>query len=343
MSLAVTTPAPNHRVLSGQQRVAALLLTMGQGAAKKVLQYFDPEEVKAVTKAAASLGQITTMQIEDLVEEFADGLAHGTDLVGNSSEIQKLLTGILPDEQVTDLMEELRGNANRSIWERISSVSETAIATYLVKEHPQTAALILSKVKPTCAAKVISQLPADVRSSVTRRMLTLKPIIEETMKNIEAALQENFVTSFSKDAGSDTHAKMATIINKMERGHMEDVLADLASVRPRSAEILKGMLFTFDDVIKLSPKDRTTLFDQIQPDRVSVALKGAPDELRQVILGSLASRVRRMVEHDITTQDAVSARDVTDARRVITDLALEMANRGEIVVQSESDLEVSRY
>lgn len=342
MSLA---PLPPHgmRILNGRQRVAALLLTMGPSAAQKVLPFFGQDEIRAISKAGANLGQISTSQIEDLVDEFSEGFSNGTDLVGNPSEIQKLLAAALPEDQVASLMDEVQGNANRSIWERISAVSEVAIAAYLLKEHPQTAALILSKLRPTAAARVISQLPADVRSSVSRRMISMKPITEETMRNIEAALHENFVTNFSKDAGSETHAKMASIINKMDRDHQDVVLAEIASHKPKSAEILKSMLFTFDDITKLSVADRTALFDQIPADRTAVALKGCKEELREAILSALALRVRKMVEHEVESLGAIAARDVTDARRSITDMALEMAHRGEITIQSENDADKPVY
>jgi flagellar motor switch protein FliG len=206
-----------------------------------------------------------------------------------------------------------------------------------MKEHPQTAALILSKVKPSCAAKVMTQLPQPLRNNLMRRMLSMKPIVDETMKNIEKTLHEDFMANFSKNAGSDTHAKIADIINKMERDHMEDVLSSLSSVRPKSAEILRGLLFTFDDIVKLTPRDRTTLFDQVPPDRVVLALKGTNDEFRKVVLSALSSRVRRMIEHELNSKEPSAHRDIAEARRTITDLALEMAGRGEIVINSETE------
>ncbi|MGO4573387.1 flagellar motor switch protein FliG [Microvirga sp. 2TAF3] len=343
MSIGISSRTPGPKVLKGPERVAALLLAMGKPAASKVLKHFNSDEIRLVTKSAALLGQVTTNQIEALVDEFASNFSNGTDLVGNASEIEKLLSGILPPDQVSDIMNEVIGNANRNIWDRISSVSENVIAAYLMKEHPQTAALILSKVRPSCAAKVMAQMPQKLRNSLMRRMLSMKPVVDETMKNIEATLHEDFMTNFSKNAGADSHAKMADIINKMERDHMEDVLTDLAAVRPKSAEILKSLLFTFDDIIKLAPRDRTMLFDQIQTDRVVLALKGTGEEFRKIVLSALSSRVRRMVEHELGGKDPVPHRDVIEARRAITDAALEMAARGEIVINSENEDEASVY
>ncbi|MBM1169528.1 flagellar motor switch protein FliG [Microvirga arabica] len=329
--------ANGSKVLKGPERVATLLFAMGKPAASRVLKHFSEEEIRLVTKSAAQLGPVSPTQIEQLVEEFASNFTDGADLIGGASHIEKLLTGILSPEQIASIMSEVVGNANRSIWERISTVSESAIASYLMKEHPQTAALILSKVKPSCAAKVMAQLPQPLRNNLMRRMLSMKPIVDETMKNIEKTLHEDFMANFSKNAGADTHAKIADIINKMERDHMEDVLTNLSTVRPKSAEILRGLLFTFDDIVKLTPKDRTTLFDQVPPDRVVLALKGTNDEFRKVVLSALSSRVRRMIEHELNSKEPSAHRDIAEARRTITDLALEMAGRGEIVINSDSE------
>ena len=329
--------ASGTKVLKGPERVATLLFAMGKPAASKILRHFSEEEIRLVTKSAAQLGPVSPSQIEQLVEEFASNFSDGADLIGGAAHIEKLLTGILSPEQISNIMSEVVGNANRSIWERISTVSESAIASYLMKEHPQTAALILSRVKPSCAAKIMTQLPQPLRNNLMRRMLSMKPIVDETMKNIEKTLHDDFMANFSKNAGADTHAKIADIINKMERDHMEDVLSSLSAVRPKSAEILRGLLFTFDDIVKLTPRDRTTLFDQVPPDRVVLALKGTNEEFRKVVLSALSSRVRRMIEHELNSKEPSAHRDIAEARRTITDLALEMAGRGEIVINSEAE------
>lgn len=329
--------ANGAKAMKGPERVATLLLAMGKPSANRILRHFSEDEIRLVTKSAAQLGPVSPSQIETLVDEFASNFSTGADVVGSVAHIEKLLSGILSPEQIADILSDVAGSANRSIWERISTVSESAIASYLLKEHPQTAALILTKVKPSCAAKVMAQLPQPLRNNLMRRMLSMKPIVDETMKNIEKTLHEDFMTNFSKNAGSDTHAKIADIINKMEREHMEDVLNSLSTVRPKSAEILRGLLFTFDDIVKLTPRDRTTLFDQVPPDRVVLALKGTTEEFRKVVLTALSSRVRRMIEHELSSKEPSPHRDIAEARRSITDLALDMAGRGEIVINSEAD------
>ena len=167
--------------LRGSDKVAALLLAMGRELSGGVLKEFDPEEIKVVTRAAAELKPISTPELESIIEEFAQHFSTGPNIFGTVGELEKLLNGVLPPEQITDIISEVLGNKTKSVWERISLVSESLLANYLLKEHPQTAALVLSKVKPACAARVMSQLPSEIRHDLMRRMLSLKPVVEEAM------------------------------------------------------------------------------------------------------------------------------------------------------------------
>ena len=157
------------------------------------------------------------------------------------------------------------------------------------------------------------------------------------MQVIERTVHEDFMMNFSRNAGADPHARMADIINKMDRDAMETVLASLANTRPKSAEILKGLLFTFDDIVKLTPRARTALFDQVPTDKLVMALKGTDPDFREIILQSLGARVRRMVEQEMAGSEPAPAKDVMEARRTVTDLALDMAGRGEIEISSGTE------
>ncbi|GLK70071.1 flagellar motor switch protein FliG [Ancylobacter dichloromethanicus] len=327
------------RPLQGSDRVAALLMAMGRPVAARLMKHFEPEEIKAITRTIAEMRPVSTGQVELAIEEFATQFVAGAHIGGSPGDVERLLDGVLPPEQIAALMTDVLGAANHSIWDRISGVAEATIAAYILKEHPQIGALLLSKVKPSCAAKVLGHLPEEMRNGVMRRMLVFKPIVDETMHIIEHTIHEEFMVNLARNSGADTHARIADIINKMERDDMENVLASLAATRPKSAEILKGLLFTFDDIISLPPRARTALFDQVPNDRTVMALKGTSPDFREVILQSLGSRVRRMVEQELGSSEPASHRDVHEARRAITDLALEMAGRGEIELNSGNEEE----
>lgn len=326
-------PAPvatRARPLSEQEKVATLLMTMTKDSAATVMRHLSPDEIRTITHAMAELRPVDVTQIEQVVDEFVDAFGGGTAITGDADAVRRLLSGVLPDEQIADMIAEMEGRVNQSIWDRLSSISETSLTPYLLNEHPQTTALVLSKLHPVTSAKVMSELPKDLRDNVARRMLTCKAVVDDALKIVEKALHEDFMVNLSLKMGNDSHARMADIINKMELDQMENVLEGLTQTHPKSAEILRSLLFTFDDIVKLNPRSLTTLFDAIDNDQLVTALKGTDAGFRNKVLSCLASRTRRMVEQELATGEPVTQRELGEARRKITDLALSMGQRGEI-------------
>jgi len=335
--LAQSTNSQSERTLKGPNKVAALFLAMGKPAAAKLLKHFDADELKLITRSVADLGSIPIPVLENIIEEFAQQFVSGVDLLGSPTEVEQLLAGILSPEQIADIMADVKGNSNHAMWDRLSSISETVFATYLSREHPQTAAFILSKVVPTCAAKVMGQLPRDLRNELMRRMVGIASVTEPAMRIVQSQLAEDLLLNLSRQNGNDHNARMADIINKMEKEQMEDVLQSLAASRPKAAETLRGLLFTFDDITKLQPKARMVLFDKIPTELVVLALKGTDSAFRDAILSSLAARARRIVDAELASGGPASHRDVIKARRMIADTALELAEAGEIELNSSED------
>lgn len=332
-----TSSGPSPRFLKGPERVAALLLAMGKPLAGRLLKHFDVDELKQITRSVAELGVVPVPTLELLVEDFAGQFANGVDLLGSPNEVEQMLDGVLSPEQIADVMSDVTGNSNEAMWERLSNVPEAIFGNYLVKEHPQTAALILSKVSPACAAKVMGQFSRDLRNEMMRRMLSIAPITEAAVRIIQGQLQEDLLSNLSRQSGNEQNVRIANIINKMERDQMEDVMQSLAAARPKAAEVLRGLMFTFDDIIKLQPKARSVLFDKIPTELVVLALKGTDTGFRDSILSSLATRARRIVDSELASGGPALQRDVLRARRMIADTALELSGNGEIDLNSSED------
>ncbi|MFN3673576.1 MAG: flagellar motor switch protein FliG [Bosea sp. (in: a-proteobacteria)] len=332
---AIAAPRPPH--LGGAGKAAALVLAMGKPLAGRMLKHLDPGEVRILMRRAAELGTVTPAHVASLVEEFGERFAQGANLVGSPGEVQKLLAGMLPQDEITEIIGETAEAANRSIWDRISQMPENALAGYLAREHPQTVAFVLSKLRPACASRVMTQWPAEQRHQIMRRMLNLKPVADRPGAIVEKVLYEGFTLNLARNKGADTHARMADILNKMDSEAMEEALGSLQRIRPESAEMLKGLLFTFEDIVKLSARARMTIFDQVPTDRLVLALKGTDATFRDQILSSLAARARRIVQQDLKSSEPALQREVVEARRAITDIALEMASRGEIELNPDRE------
>jgi flagellar motor switch protein FliG len=336
MTSALTTPAT--RSLNGPEKVAALLLSVDKFVAQRVLKHFDQNELRQITKYAAGLGSVPASAIEPLIDDFIAELANGGgDLRGTAGEAEQLITGVVPPEQVAEIMSDVLGASNGRVWDRVASAPEAAFFEFVAKEHPQTVALILSRVDPTRAAKTLGGFDERFRDEVVRRMLASRPVSDDALRLLEAALQEGLLQNSEHAASAAKNAKLASIINKMEREQAEDALRNLAERRPREAEALKGMLFNFEDIDRLNVRARMILFDTVPTDRVVVALRGAEADLRDFILAALSTRMRRMVESELATGASPPRRDILDARRQIADTVLRLAEQGKIDLSSPAE------
>ena len=313
----------------GCEKAAALLLAMGKPAAAQLLRHFDEAELKLVTRAAAKLGSISIAEMEALVEEFAAEFTVGPNVRGTPREVENLLTGVLPPEQVSEVMSDLVGKPPGAVWEKIEAAPENSLKSLIEREHPQIAAVILSKVNSACAAMILGRLPQDLRNQVMRRMLSTRPVPEIAQRILDSALHEDLLAQASA-SGGETQARVAKVMNKMERDLTDEMLRSLEETRPAEARALKGLLFSFAEIVKLAPKARMILFDQIPAEKIVLALSGTNPEFRDVVLSSLASRARRMAEAELNDREAAPPRDVAEAQRAIANTALELAGRGEI-------------
>jgi flagellar motor switch protein FliG len=323
------------RKLSGREKVAALLLAMGKPLAARILKHFDEEEIKQLAKSAAELGTVPRRMLDQIVEEFTGDLSVGSDLRGSIGEAERLLSGVVPQEQLAEIMQDVRGDHTGAVWPRLSQMSELPVSQFLAREHPQVAAFVLSKAAPPLAAAVLETLPSDLRNELMRRMLTMKLVMDHPLKILEVALSEELLRKAARNSGQDVHARIADIINRMKREHMDEVFEVLNEYRPKEAEKVKALLFTFDDLVKLTPEAVQKVFEQIPPERVILALQGADQTLTELILSSLGARNRRMIEQELQGGGNAAPKDVQKARRAVADLVLEMSQRGQIDLHPE--------
>jgi flagellar motor switch protein FliG len=252
--------------------------------------------------------------------------------LGNAGEAEQLLNGALPPEQVADILSDVLGSSNSGLWEKLANTSEAALAAYVEKEHPQTAAFILSRLDTACAAKVVALLARDLRNELLIRMIAPEQVPAEALRVVESALQEDLLKNTAGAAGADSRARIADIVNRLEPTDVEDVIQSITVTQPKDAAILKKMLFTFDDLVNLSNRARAVLFDNVPTETVVMALRGTEAPFRDAVLSSMASRARRLVESELSNGATPPQRDITKARRAIAELVLKMVQRNEIEI-----------
>jgi flagellar motor switch protein FliG len=332
MASSAQSPAIAYsRPISGAEKVAILLLALERSLASQLLYKFDQHDIAIIRAASEQLEPITADDLVGLVEEFAQRFMQGSGLVGNTGEIRQLLDSALESSAARN--DEPR--PGRPVWEAITELDEDKIVTFLLAEHPQTATYILSRAGPQFAAIILCRLPVENRNDLVRRMVNLKPVSESPAACIESCITRGLLGDDGSAAANEARSRLANIINMMDNEEKNQVIDKLLEEKPAEAEDVKRRLFSFEDIEAMPHKARLTLFDAAATDVVTTALAGVEDPLREMILSSLSSRTRRMVEAELKNAGDLDAAQIKDARRTIAATALQLAERGEIELRAE--------
>src|SRR5262250_591591 len=332
---------PKAKPLSGPKRAAILMLALGEQYGGKVWSLLDDDEVRELSIHMSTLGTVEADVVEDLLLEFVSRMSASGALMGNFDATERLLQQYLPSERVSGIMDEIRGPAGRNMWEKLSNVQEEVLANYLKNEYPQTVAVVLSKLRPEHAARVLSILPEDLSLDCVSRMLKMEAVQKEVIERVEQTLRTEFMSNLSQTRRRDAHEVMAEIFNNFDRQTETRFLTSLEEQNRESAERIKTLMFTFDDLIKLDSASAQTLMRNVDKTKLAVALKGATDTVRQFFLGNMSTRAAKMLVDDMQAMGPVRLRDVDEAQALLVNLAKDLAARGEILItKSRGDEEL---
>ena len=316
--------------LSGPEKAAVVLLALGEDHAS-VWRGLDEEEIKVISQAMAGLGQVTAQIVEDLLVEFVSGMGSGA-ITGSVELTQKLLASIMPEDKVDTLMEEIRGPAGRTMWDKLANVNEAVLANYLKNEYPQTVAVVLSKIKSEHAARVLTCLPEDFALECVTRMLRMEPVQREILDKIEQTLRTEFMSNLARTSKRDSHEMMADIFNAFDRQTETRFITALEERNREAAERIRALMFVFEDLSKLDPGGVQTLLRTVEKDQLALALKGASDSLRDMFFSNMSERAAKIMREDMETMGPVRLREVEQAQMAMVQAAKDLANKGEIVL-----------
>jgi flagellar motor switch protein FliG len=331
----------NLRKLSGPERAAVLLLALGETHGSKIWGMLDDDELRTLSIVMSTLGTVEAPVIENLLLEFVGRISVSGALMGNYDATERLLQQYLPPERVGGIMEEIRGPAGRNMWEKLSNVQEEVLANYLKNEYPQTIAVVLTKIRPEHAARVLAILPEELALDVVSRMLKMEAVQKEVIERVENTLRTEFMSSLSQTRRRDAHEMMAEIFNNFDRQTETRFMTALEDENRDSAERIKTLMFTFDDLTRLDAGSAQTLMRHIDKDKLAVALKGATETVRQFFMANMSSRAAKMLADDMGALGPVRLRDVDEAQAQLVNLAKDLGGKGEIMIaKSHGDEEL---
>ncbi len=336
MSRAVKPPVKEDiRQLTGAERSAVLLLALGEEHSVKLWEMLDEEEIREISQIMSNLGSVSASVVEKLLVEFVSQMSGGGSLMGSYESTERLIARFLPHEKVAQIMEEIRGPAGRTMWDKLGNVNESVLANYLKNEYPQTVSVVLSKIKPEHAARVLGVLPEEFALEVVQRMLRMESVQKEILDKVEKTLRVEFMSNLARTAKRDSHEHMAEIFNNFDRQTESRFITALEERSRDSAERIRALMFTFEDLGKLDPGSIQTLLRHVEKDKLALALKGATDSLRDTFFSNMSERAGKILREDMEVMGPVRLKDVDEAQMRMVNVAKDLANKGEIMIASK--------
>jgi flagellar motor switch protein FliG len=329
------------RSLTGAERSAIVMLSLGEEHSAKIWSMMDEDEIKEVSQIMSNLGSVSSSLVEKLLVDFVGQMSGTGSLMGSYESTERLIAKFLPEDKVGQIMEEIRGPAGRTMWDKLANVNETVLANYLKNEYPQTVSVVLSKIKPEHAARVLGALPEEFALEVVQRMLRMESVQKDILDKVEQTLRVEFMSNLARTAKRDAHEHMAEIFNNFDRQTESRFVTALEERSRDSAERIKALMFTFEDLGKLDPGSIQTLLRHVEKDKLALALKGSTDSLRDTFFSNMSERAGKILREDMEAMGPVRLKDVDEAQMRMVNVAKDLANKGEIMIankQGEDEL-----
>lgn len=325
----------DYRTLTGQEKAAILMLALGEDITAKLFREMDDEEILEISQTMSSLGKISPSVVERLFIDFAEQMSSTNTLVGTQNSTVRLLQNAgLPSDRIDSIMEEIRGPAGRTMWEKLGNVNEEILAAFLQKEYPQTVSVVLSKVSTDHAARVLALLPENFALEVINRMLRMEVVQKDILDEVEKTLRQEFMSNLARTQKKDSHELIAEIFNSLERSVESRFMEQLEKSTPDSAEKIRSLMFTFEDLGGLDPASIQTLIRAVDKDKLPTALKGATDTIRDLFFSNMSERAAKIMKEDMAAMGPVKLRDVEEAQQYVVNVAKDLEGRGEITIAS---------
>lgn len=317
---------------TGAEKAAIVLLSLGEEHGSKLLRLMDDEEIKELSQVMSTLGTVSSSLVDRVLIDFVSQMSATGTVMGSFDATERLLASFLDPNRVGAVMEEIRGPAGRTMWDKLANVNEAVLANYLKNEYPQTVAVVMSKIKPEHASRVLGSLPEDFALEVVARMLRMEPVQKDILDKIENTLRIEFMSNLARTQKRDSHEMMAEIFNNFDRQTEARFIAALEERNRDAAERIKALMFTFEDLAKLDPGSVQTLLRAVEKDKLALALKGASDTLRDLFFSNMSERAAKMLREDMEVMGPVRLKDVDEAQTSMVNTAKDLANKGEIMI-----------
>jgi flagellar motor switch protein FliG len=325
------------QALSGLRKAAIVTMLLGEDASTQIFRHLPEDDVERLVKEMSLLGPVSSTISESILEEF-----HQSALVadfatrGDMDYARRVLVRTVGEEGAARIMDRVSRSVQTTVgFSSIARTDPQQLSRFILQEHPQTIALILSKLNTPQAAQLVQFLPEDLRVDVLTRMAALEEISPDVVQRISTVIEQRLRTlgGPSREQHGGVRA-VAELFNRLDRGVSAAVLESIEATRPELAVSIRNLMFVFDDLINVDDAGMRELVQRADKRALTIALKGASEELRQRFFSNMSKRAADMLREEMEVLGAVRLRDVERSQQEVVTVARKLEEEGVIVTGS---------
>ena len=332
--MARTTSPGGEREMDGVEKAATLLITLGPEKSAKIFKHLKEEEIEQLTLEIANTSSVSPQTKEKVLSEFYEiCLAQQYIAEGGIGYAKELLEKALGEEKAKDVIGKLTASLQVRPFEFIRKTDPSQLLNFIQDEHPQTIALILSYLPASQASMVVSSLPPEKQADVARTIAKMDRTSPDVIKQVEKVLERKLSSLVNQDytivGGVDA---IVSILNSVDRGTEKHIMETLEVEEPELADEIRKKMFVFEDILSLDDRAIQRVLRDVDNSDLALALKGATEEVQNVILNNLSKRLAVMIKEDMEYMGPVRMKDVEEAQQKIVNIIRKLEDSAEIVI-----------
>lgn len=325
--------------LTSTQRAAVLMLLLGEQQASEIIRFMNPKEVQSLGAAMVSVSDLSQEAVNIVLDEFVTMLKKQTSLgLGTGDYVEKVLKRALGEDKAASVLSRIMPGQGSKGLEILKWMDARSIAEMIRGEHPQVVAIILSVLEHTVAADVLNFLPAESRPEIIQRIASLETVQPSAMEELEQIMMKQFATNSSSKSSSFGGVKAAAqIMNSVKVELESSIMSGLSQIDGELMQKIQDNMFTFENLVGVDNRGIQAIMRTAEPDLLMVALKGAPDFVKDKFLDNMSARARVMFVDDMESKGPLRITEVEEAQKNVMRLARKLSDAGELVLAGGGD------
>ncbi|NND59019.1 MAG: flagellar motor switch protein FliG [Gammaproteobacteria bacterium] len=329
----------NEDHLSGSQRAAAFLMSLGEDEAAEILRHMEPDEVQKVGAAMTSLSRVSRMQLTAVIEHFNDSVTENTALgVGADEYVRRLLTNALGAKRARSLLDRILQRTDSAGLEALTWMETRAIHEMIENEHPQIMAIVLAHLESDRAALILNKFSPEVRNEVFMRIATLDDVHDSAIEELEAVMARHAEPGSTSGSSSVGGLKCAADILNAIGGETEEAVIEFVRETDEDVcERIEDMMFSFEMLLQIDDRGMQTLLREVSSETLTIALKGADQEIQDKIFNNMSKRAAELLRDDLEVRGPVRLSEVETAQKEILGVAKRLSDEGTIMLGGKGE------